>query len=142
MEIKGCRKCRKLFQFVGKYVCPACELEHEQLFAAVRDYIYLRPTATMDNIVENTGATELDVLGWLREGRLILDSMAGYALKCETCGTRIRTGRLCEDCNERRIQVLRTTAESLKQSQSAQPPAQKKKEEFKSVPRKHAGRDK
>ena len=45
MDVRNCKNCGKLFQYVGKPLCPACNKKLEDKFFEVRDYIYENPTA-------------------------------------------------------------------------------------------------
>ena len=50
MDVRNCKNCGKLFQFVGKPICPACNKKLEDKFFEVRDYIYENPTANMGKV--------------------------------------------------------------------------------------------
>lgn len=98
MDVRQCRNCRKLFQYRSSPLCPECVEALDRLFQDVRNYIYDNPRATIEQICEETGADSKLISGWLREGRLILSTENAALLKCESCGTAIRSGRFCEEC--------------------------------------------
>ena len=52
MDVRNCKNCGKLFQYVGKPLCPACNKKLEDKFFEVRDYIYENPTANMSQVSE------------------------------------------------------------------------------------------
>ena len=54
MDVRNCKNCGKLFQFVGKPICPACNKKLEDKFFEVRDYIYENPTANMGKVSERS----------------------------------------------------------------------------------------
>ena len=98
MDVRQCGRCKKLFQYQGAQLCPACVLELDEKFNLVRNYIYENPAATLDGICESTGVEAMLIHRWLREGRLILSYESEAMLTCENCGKPLRTGRYCEDC--------------------------------------------
>jgi hypothetical protein len=67
----------------------------------------------MSSLCEASGAEEEDVLGWLREGRLILGGDTAAMLVCENCRKPIKTGRYCDVCAALVRSQLAETAETL-----------------------------
>ncbi|MDR0671486.1 MAG: hypothetical protein LBF64_04155 [Oscillospiraceae bacterium] len=113
MDIRQCRRCRKLFNYVGHFNCSACVHELDDIFTKVRNYLYDHPQADMASLCEASGAEEEDVLGWLREGRLVLGGDAEAMLVCENCRKPIKTGRYCDTCAAAVRAQLAETAENL-----------------------------
>ena len=53
MNVKNCRKCGKLFNYVyGSAICPACKEALEAKFQEVRKYIQQHGRATMEEVSE------------------------------------------------------------------------------------------
>ncbi len=103
---KTCTRCGAIFVFRGKKMCDKCIKEMDDMFVAVRDYIYKYPNATVVEVLEEIpSATEQDILDFLKEGRLEMKE-AGDVLKCEKCGVNVRSGRLCESCKKELSSVL------------------------------------
>lgn len=98
MDIRQCRRCRKLFDYRGNPNCPACVQQMDQMFVMVRNFLYDNPHADMEAICEASGAEENDVLAWLREGRLIVDSDMTPLLTCVNCRKPIQSGQYCDAC--------------------------------------------
>ncbi len=114
MDIRQCKRCKKLFNYTNNILCPECIRLMDERFKAVRDYIYENPNAQMETVCEETGAEMSDIHRWLREGRLILSSNTAPLLKCKVCGAPIYTGQMCDKCtNDVRSQFQRT-ADALK----------------------------
>ena len=67
MDVRNCKNCGKLFQFVGKPICPACNKKLEDKFFEVRDYIYENPTANMGKVSEEMDVPIQQIKKWVRE---------------------------------------------------------------------------
>ncbi len=99
MEVKTCRRCNKMFQYItGKPVCPKCKKEEEVIFQQVKEYLRENVGASAEEVSEATEATISMIQGFLREGRLEVTVDSPLAMTCEQCGTKIRTGRMCDKC--------------------------------------------
>lgn len=113
VDIRNCRRCHKLFNNMGNGVCPDCIRELDDIFVKVRDFLYDNPRASIDEMCEATGATEANIVGWLREGRLIVGGDGPKLLKCEGCGSSIASGRYCASCSYSVQTQLSDTARAL-----------------------------
>jgi len=113
MDIRQCARCSKLFHYMGNRNCPECVRALDDIFLEVRNYLDDHPGANMDDVCVACEADEDDVLRWLREGRLILSSESASLLKCQVCGTPIKSGRYCDTCAAKVIGQLESTAQQL-----------------------------
>ena len=129
MDIRQCKKCKKLFQFNKSALCPKCEHEMDLKFAEVRDYIYENHNAGIDDVCEATGVEPGIIYKWLSEGRLIITKGSNPLLKCEKCGAPIYTGKLCDTCNFALRTTLKSASEKLKPAQNAPPPQRLKEKD-------------
>lgn len=99
MKVRNCRRCGKMFVYVGRDVCPQCRAEEEEEFEQVREYLRNNPYADIEELYEKTGVKKETILSFLREGRLeVLDSSLGGIGRCRICGKRIPQGRICQEC--------------------------------------------
>lgn len=99
MEVKNCRRCRKLFNYIGGMpICPSCEREIEDKFQQVKQYIRENPKAPLAQIAEDNETSIQQLKQWVREERLVFTEDSPVALECENCGAIIRTGRFCKNC--------------------------------------------
>ncbi|NLJ34501.1 MAG: MerR family transcriptional regulator [Firmicutes bacterium] len=99
MEVRNCRRCGKMFVYLGRDVCPQCRAEEEQEFEEVRDYLRKSPYADLEELHRETGVKKETILSFLREGRLeVLDTSLGGLGRCRICGTKISQGRICQEC--------------------------------------------
>jgi uncharacterized protein len=125
MDVKVCKNCRRLFNYIyGPELCPNCikllsvdKVEQgketaltvlspaagdESKFEQVRDYIMNNPKATVVKIAEVNDVTPARLFEWIREDRLEFSNESEHAwFTCEKCGTKIRSGRLCNRCKIR-----------------------------------------
>jgi hypothetical protein len=73
--------------------------DEELLFEQVKDYIMAHPKATLIQIAEKNNTTPIKLLQWIREERLeFSEESESVWFECEKCGTKIRSGRLCNRC--------------------------------------------
>ncbi len=101
MNVKNCRKCGKMFNYVGGMpVCPACRESAEAQFQAVKKYVQDHKTATIPQIVEECGVDAKQIQQWVREERLFFTEDSPVKINCEICGATIRTGRYCDKCKK------------------------------------------
>jgi flagellar operon protein (TIGR03826 family) len=100
MEIKNCRRCGKIFQFNGNYICPACVRKEDEDFQTVKEYLRANPGATPIIVSEDTGVDIKTIDRFIRMGLLDSDEyqLADATLECENCGAPIKAGRFCDRC--------------------------------------------
>ena len=39
MDVRNCKNCGKMFNYIGKPICPSCEKMLEEKFQEVKEYI-------------------------------------------------------------------------------------------------------
>lgn len=102
MEVKTCRTCKRLFNYVaGPVRCPACSEALEKRFQQVKQYIWDHKTATLQEISEANDVSVGQLRQWVREERLCFTKDSPVGLECESCGATIKTGRYCENCKSK-----------------------------------------
>lgn len=108
MEVRNCKQCGRLFNYMGKTLCPECLKGKEDEFTVVKNYIRENPAAGIAEVSEATGTSVKQIRQWVREERLLLtEASATAGINCESCGRPICTGRLCQSCKN---QVTRDLA--------------------------------
>lgn len=105
MNVKSCKRCKRLFNYMNNLLCPACVQEIDEMFIKVRKYLEEKPNASMVVLVEDTGVPEKDIIAFLKEGRLSF-APGGAGIKCEKCGRQIQSGRMCDHCKAELSNVL------------------------------------
>lgn len=99
MEVKVCRNCKKLFQYItGPEMCPNCKQLEEELFQKVKAYLKENPGESMHIVSEETGVSVSLIEKFLRQGRLEVTPDSQIILTCEMCGKKITSGRFCDQC--------------------------------------------
>ena len=99
MEVRSCKHCRRLFNYIsGPHLCPVCREEQEAKFSKVKSYLYENPGATANQVSEVCEVSHEQIKQWLREGRLELAKGSAITLECQNCGTQIQSGKMCSKC--------------------------------------------
>ena len=119
MEIRQCERCSKLFHYRGNRNCPDCVRELDDIFLKVRNFLDDNPKASVEDVCEAIDADEEDVLGWLREGRLILSRDNNPLLTCQLCRAPIQSGRYCEVCAIKVVGQLERTSQYFEEDKTA-----------------------
>jgi len=102
-ELRNCPKCNAIFNYNGlRDVCAKCHKEEEELFQVVYQFLRKRENraATIDRIVEVTGASENLLHKWVRKRRLQPAQFPGLGYPCDNCGTLITQGKICRTCTD------------------------------------------
>ena len=102
MDVRNCKRCGKIFNYMGSAVCSNCLQKEQADFERIREYLFTNPNSSTAEVSEATGI-ELKVISrFLKEGRLEADyikmSDDDTALTCEKCGKPVNSGRFCEKC--------------------------------------------
>ncbi|WP_226580622.1 TIGR03826 family flagellar region protein [Halobacillus litoralis] len=101
-DLANCPRCNALFMKGAATVCPACVKKEEADFQTV--YAFIRKkvnrTATVDDIVRETGVPEKQIRKFVKQKRLHPAHFPNLTYGCEKCGRSIREGRICEGCNQ------------------------------------------
>ena len=102
MEIKNCRECKRLFNYIGGgyILCPECMAKLDEKFKLVKEYINKNPGAGMAEIATNNDVSTNQIERWIREERLVFADDSPIAIQCEKCGVNIKSGRFCNKCKE------------------------------------------
>ena len=99
MNVRNCRRCRKLFNYViGPYLCPQCREDMEQKFQEVKKFVREHAHADVRTVSEECDVDTTQIRQWVKEERLIFSDDSAIGIACERCGTTIRSGRFCEKC--------------------------------------------
>lgn len=115
-EIRYCKECRRMFQYVsGPVLCHACKKKDDEEFEKVRIFLRDYPGANMQEVSSNTGVKASRINRWLKEERLEVSEGSPVALNCEKCGDRIRSGRFCVECSKALAREMMQARNELKQ---------------------------
>lgn len=101
MEVRNCKQCGRLYNYVGgtyKNLCPACADKIEAKFVSAKTYIEENPGASINEVSEAVEINVKQIEKWVREERLFFADDSPIGIPCEKCGKTIKTGRYCHDC--------------------------------------------
>lgn len=113
MDVRNCRRCGKIFQYVaGKPICPNCRQKEEDDFEKVRSYLYDYQGATLMEVAQATGVSAAMIQQFLREDRLMIPKDSPITIGCENCGTGIKSGRFCSACTAQLGSEMRMAVKS------------------------------
>ncbi len=99
MNVRNCRKCGKVFNYViGIPICPRCKEKQEEIFQTVKKYVSEHYGADIMEVSEECEVEPEQIRQWIREDRLQFAEDSPIRIPCEKCGTMIRSGRFCERC--------------------------------------------
>ena len=99
MNVKNCRKCRRIFNYVmGPILCPNCREAEEAKFQEVKKYVQENRRCGMQEVSEACDVSLSQIQQWLREERLVLADDSPMGIACEKCGRMIKSGRFCPEC--------------------------------------------
>lgn len=101
MDVRNCRKCGALYNYIGgsyKNLCPKCIRELEDKFDVVKNYIRDNPNASIAMVSQECDVHPEQIQRWVREERLVFSKDSPIGIPCESCGTTIKSGRFCDKC--------------------------------------------
>lgn len=123
MDVRNCRKCGKLFNYVmGPITCQQCREQLEEKFQIVKQYVFEHQGCGIAEVSAECDVTPQQIKQWLREERLEFSADSAVGLNCEVCGASIRSGRFCEKCKANMTNNL----QSVYKKEKAPEPAPKK----------------
>ncbi len=108
MEVRNCKNCGRMFNYIGTPLCPSCEKEHKD--------------ASITQVAEENDVSVNQIKRWVRQERLAFTDASQVGLECENCGAMIRTGRFCDNCKAKMTNELSST---IKKGAAVQQPKQK-----------------
>ena len=67
MDVRNCKKCNKLFNYIGKPICPSCEKLLEDKFQEVKQYVKEHKEAPITVVAEENDVSVNQIKRWVRE---------------------------------------------------------------------------
>lgn len=99
MDVRNCRQCHKIFNYVaGAVICPKCREENEVKFQECKKHVSEHRGITINKLAEACDVEPSLIRQWLREERLQFAEGSLLGLECESCGVSIVSGRYCAKC--------------------------------------------
>ena len=100
MDIRNCRVCGKMFQYVGQPICPNCMKAMEDKLQEVKKYINEHDHVSVREVSEELGVTVKQIHRWIKEDRLMFAPGVDTGVVCTKCGMPVESGTLCKRCKE------------------------------------------
>jgi flagellar operon protein (TIGR03826 family) len=124
MDVRNCKRCGKMYQFVGSYICMNCIRQDDEDFRKVKEYVLDHAGSSPVDVSEATGVDIKTISRFLREGRLEAEGLDLAVdedeMVCENCRRPIPSGRFCESCLHNLQQQFKKASESLEPEKKPQ----------------------
>lgn len=101
INLGNCPRCGKVFAKGLHDVCPACVKEIEEQYERCFEYLKENKNVTIYELSEATDVPVRQITRFIREGRISLAHAPNMSYPCESCGSLIREGTICENCRKR-----------------------------------------
>ncbi|MFC4303445.1 TIGR03826 family flagellar region protein [Cohnella boryungensis] len=101
MNLTYCPKCGKLFSKSFREVCNNCYQQLEKDYERCAEHLRKNRGMDIQQLSEETEISIKQITKWVREGRISMMDAPNLSYPCESCGTLIREGHLCESCKKR-----------------------------------------
>lgn len=103
-----CKQCGgiMIFKGVGEYHCEDCGFVDFDDYGVVRGYIEKHPGATAAEVEASTGIKQRAIRQMLKDEKLEVSTDSKAFLRCEICGTSIRSGRFCVQCGASKAKLM------------------------------------
>ncbi|MFZ3576901.1 TIGR03826 family flagellar region protein [Virgibacillus sp. DJP39] len=107
-ELANCKVCNGLFLKTLRDICKDCYEKEETAFKTVSGFLRMKKNreATMVEVVEETGVSGDLIKKFIKEKRLLTSQFPKLGYPCETCGTSIKSGKICSTCSEELLRDL------------------------------------
>lgn len=100
MDIRNCRNCGNMFQYVGDKICPKCKAELETKLQEVKKFIDEHDRATVQLVADECDVTVKQIRRWIQEDRLMFAPGVDTGLVCSKCGMPVESGTMCKKCKD------------------------------------------
>ncbi|MDQ0116549.1 TIGR03826 family flagellar region protein [Paenibacillus harenae] len=101
MNLDNCPRCGKLFAKGIREVCTVCTRDIDKEYELCANYLREYKGAIITELSDETGVSIKQITKFIREGRISMVNAPNMSYPCESCGTLIREGHLCDNCRNR-----------------------------------------
>ncbi|MDI6786011.1 MAG: hypothetical protein QMD92_04805 [bacterium] len=116
MELRNCRKCRKLFISISeRNICQECCEKKEKNYDRILEYLNKNPNASVEDICEATKTTKNNVAELVKNEKIALT--VSFEYKCEICGKKIKMGKACPECKKKVSNELNKAIDKVKKEE-------------------------
>jgi flagellar operon protein (TIGR03826 family) len=101
MNLDNCPRCGKLFAKGIREVCNVCTRDIDKEYELCANYLREYKGAIITELSDETGVSIKQITKFIREGRISMVNAPNMSYPCESCGTLIREGHLCDNCRNK-----------------------------------------
>ncbi|MBP2651810.1 MAG: YvyF: flagellar operon protein [Firmicutes bacterium] len=105
MKLANCNQCGAVYVENPQGLCLNCLREEEEAEDKVAGFLREKDRASLEDIHQGTGVKYKIILRMLKRGRISSNAVIEYP--CETCGSLISEGRICENCSNNITQQIK-----------------------------------
>ena len=121
MNVKNCKGCGRLFNYIGGLpLCQKCREDAESRFQEVKDYVRDHHGASIRQTSKDCCVEESQIRQWIKEERLTLEWDVEGGPVCRTCGASIPSGNQCDKCKAQLIMGLKAAGRQPAQQSQQQ----------------------
>ena len=107
MNLVNCPRCNKLYAKTIRDICNNCHTQLEKDYERCVQYIRENKGVNIQELSDVTEISVKQIARWIREGRISLFNAPNMSYPCESCGTLLREGHLCDSCRSRLSRDMR-----------------------------------
>lgn len=116
MALKKCLGCNVMMDASdNKDYCSNCSVEifhtyseekQEELYIKVREYLFNNPRTPKTTVADQMNVSVKIIDKWIKEGKIeevegmMTGNLPPKLLVCSSCGTKIKSGILCDHCKK------------------------------------------
>ncbi|MFB5192872.1 TIGR03826 family flagellar region protein [Alicyclobacillus fastidiosus] len=121
MPIANCKRCGRMYNRMGREICPNCIREEDKMLNDIRSYLRKNKLANITEVAEGTGVEYEIIVDMIRDGRLMLRDNPNLMYPCERCSTPTQAGRFCASCTQELARGLSVASAELRDKNSQEP---------------------
>ncbi|WP_188039826.1 hypothetical protein [Heliobacterium chlorum] len=116
LRLHNCSRCERVFIGISGKLCPECIKKQDAALEKVRDYLYDHPGASVQEVIDETGIDEKEILELVKIGYICFENSL---LRCSRCGITIERGSHCSSCQRELIHGLHHATASLNNNEQS-----------------------
>ena len=104
MDVRNCRQCGKLYNYIGgsyRNLCPSCIKQLEDKFVEIKEYIRDNKVASISEISDKFEVSTKQIEQWVREERLCFADDSRSDCSVSAVVQRLRQGVTVISAKER-----------------------------------------
>ncbi|WP_027416148.1 TIGR03826 family flagellar region protein [Aneurinibacillus terranovensis] len=109
-NVINCPRCGKIFIKIRQPVCPECVKEIDKEYDKCYQFLRKKENrgCTTYELSKGTGVSVNQITRFILEGRLSIENAPNMGYPCESCGTMIRSGKVCDSCLNQRKKAIQS----------------------------------